>query len=285
MGKRRSQKSSRKVQFRVAHANVRSLRPRIAEIGRFLVRNRIDLLAVQESWLDGAEGVTIPGYYWVGKGRTGRRGGGTGFIVSEQVVVQQRDDLEREGLEATWVDVKRGGQNRTQLLVGSVYVPPREWKPFDVLEELVEDLSGNIAMLGDFNAHSTTWDAAETDTAGRKMEQVLLAGGLSVYNDSRKGTIWTKPGSPSRFPDLTILSDSIAGRLEEWYVGEDVGSDHLPVAAGLSMSLSQPRRVKRKVRDYSKAKWELYEKLLEEGLSKWQKEQQGISISTIVGWR
>ena len=279
MRTRRGLKSRKKAQFRVAHVNVRSLRPRIAEIGRFLVKNRIDVLAVQESWLEGDEGVTIPGYYWVGRGRTGRKGGGTGFVVSEQVVVKSRDDLERKGLEATWVEVKRGGKNRAQLLLGSVYIPPREWQAIDVLEEVVEGLNGNVALLGDFNAHSTTWGAAETDTAGRKLEQVLLAGGLSVCNDSEEGTIWTIPGRPPRFPDLTILSDSVESRLEEWYVGEDVGSDHLPVVIGLSISLSQPRRVMRQVRDFSKADWKLYQQKLEESLEKWHEDQQEMPLS------
>ena len=276
---RRKQKPGRKAQFRVAHVNVRSLRLRIAEIGRFVVKNRIDVLAVQESWLEGDEGVTVPGYYWVGRGRTGRQGGGTGFLVSEQVVVKPREDLERKGLEATWVEVKRGGKTRAQLLLGSIYIPPREWQAIDILEEVVEGLTGNVALLGDFNAHSETWDAAKTDTAGRHLESVLLAGGLSVCNDSTKSTIWTTPGNPPRFPDLTILSDSVTRRLEEWYVGEDVGSDHLPIVVGLSMALSQPWREKRRVRDFSKADWELYEKSLEEKLGKWQEEQGEMSIS------
>ena len=276
---RRKQKLRRKAQFRIAQANVRSLRPRIAEIGRFLVKNRVDVLAVQESWLEGDETVTIPGYYWVGRGRTARQGGGTGFLVSEQVVVKPREDLERKGLEATWLEVKRGGKVRTQLLLGSIYIPPREWRAIDILEDVVEGLKGNVALLGDFNAHSTVWGAAETDTAGRHLEQVLLTGGLSVCNDEEKGTIWTIPGKPPRFPDLTILSDSVMRRLEEWYVGEDVGSDHLPIVAGLSMALSQPRRAKRWVRDFSKADWELYEKVLAEKLEKWQEEQEEMTLA------
>lgn len=71
--RKRSEKDSR-VQFRIAHVNARSIRPRTVEIGRFVVQHKIDILAVQESWLEGDEKVTLPGFYWVGRGREGRQG-------------------------------------------------------------------------------------------------------------------------------------------------------------------------------------------------------------------
>jgi exonuclease III len=95
--------------FKVAHINVRSLAPKIAEIGRFSHRHNLDVVALQETWLVPDQVVATDGYTWVGKGRVGGHGGGVGFLISDRVVFRERPDLLRDGLEASWIEVFQGG--------------------------------------------------------------------------------------------------------------------------------------------------------------------------------
>ena len=95
--------------FRVAHINVRSIRARLAELEMFVRQHRLDVVAVQETWLSERDIVTAPGYYWMGCCRSWGSRGGTGFLISESVVVRRREDLERVDLEATWIEIVSGG--------------------------------------------------------------------------------------------------------------------------------------------------------------------------------
>ena len=274
---------SRNSPFRVAHINVRSLHPRLEELGFLAQEHSLDVLAVQETWLKPGQKVSVPGFFWIGDCRSQGKGGGTGFLVSNKVVVRRRADLARRGLEATWIEVLRSGGSSDCVLVGSVYIPPRRLDCLRVLEGVVSGLDSrsSIMVLGDFNAYSTAWGAHTTNSAGRVLEEVLVSGRLCVVNDPSCETIW----SPSRrgkphFPDLTLVSSAVRSTVLDWRVCDDVGSDHLPVMMECGVCVRQYGKVMRSVWDFESADWDLYRECLDRELGEWLRSQGSVSFES-----
>ncbi|CAG4981160.1 unnamed protein product [Colias eurytheme] len=123
-----------------------------------LDRLRVDILAVNETWLrEGEEGRAplVPGYRLrhIPRSRSIRnRGGGVGFYVKEGMVVKTLQHPITLQVEQMWV--KTTVQGKTVVL-GTAYRPP--WLDVQIfLDALIESLgsfmwSDNIVLLGDFN--------------------------------------------------------------------------------------------------------------------------------------
>ncbi len=87
--------------------------------------------------------------------------------------------------------------------------------------------TGNLYLAGgDVNAHSPQWHEHQpADQRGELVEDWLLSQTANILNDSTATCINRCTGGLST-PDVTAVSWSA---VTEWTVGEDLGSDHLPI--------------------------------------------------------
>ena len=108
-------------------------------------------MGLSETWLDSTVSDGEMGVSGFRKDRN-KRGGGIMVYVSEDVKCVRRQDLERNWIEALWLEVKL---RRKQLLVCNIYRPPdakAEW--MESLQEMVEygiQEKKPTIMMGDFN--------------------------------------------------------------------------------------------------------------------------------------
>ena len=87
---------------------------------------QFDIIAVTETWLQYTEYqrdyVQVNGYSTVFKNRTGKKGGGVGFYLKEQLQCKVRTDLTRNYTDLEIVVVEIHGRNKnTPSLVCAVY--------------------------------------------------------------------------------------------------------------------------------------------------------------------
>ncbi|XP_049871151.1 uncharacterized protein LOC126370360 [Pectinophora gossypiella] len=126
----------------------------------------------------------------------------------------------------------------------------------------------NIIVLGDFNAHNTTWGSPETDDRGEAVEEWAALCGLALLNRGSTDT-WVRRQSGS-IVDLTFASPALASRVSNWRVLDDVEtlSDHRYVTFEVSTSSSDTTsRRDREARPSAFPRWSLVrlnEELLEE---------------------
>nr|CAH7717452.1 unnamed protein product [Callosobruchus chinensis] len=135
------------------HINVRSLQGKLDDTKNVLNNNRIDILAIGETWLDSrieTTFVNIDGYTFLRRDR-GSRGGGVGLYISNSLkfkIIPSSSDIEQ-----LWVSIHTSMRD---IICGVVYRPP--------LQELVNFLdhlelsfakalgiSKHVFCLGDFN--------------------------------------------------------------------------------------------------------------------------------------
>lgn len=96
----------------------------------------------------------------------------------------------------------------------------------DLIEDRVQELDGPFVVAGDFNARAVEWGSPTTNTRGRYILDMSARLGLVVANVGN-ATTYRRPGCEYTTPDITLVSESLAGAIVGWNVLEDyTGSDH-----------------------------------------------------------
>ena len=108
----------------LCHLNIQSLMSKRDELKLTLTNaQRPVILGLSETWLDSSvmdAEVSVPCYAMYRRDR-GSRGGGVLVCVTDKCHSRRRKDLEEDGVEILWVEVR---MNQRTLLLGNMYRPP-----------------------------------------------------------------------------------------------------------------------------------------------------------------
>ncbi|GFX11554.1 hypothetical protein TNCV_5141291 [Trichonephila clavipes] len=110
-------------------------------------------------------------------------------------------------------------------------------------------------LCGDFNAHSKRWNYSDLNSAGKAMEDLLIADQMELlYNDSDIPTYLHYNGNGTD-PDLTLASADIADDVEREVIC-DPGSGHCMIITGIGFDTSNSsKRPFRNRWNFAKADW------------------------------
>lgn len=96
----------------------------------------------------------------------------------------------------------------------------------DAIEDVARDLNRYLVIAGDFNARAIEWGMQTTNKRGRRILDMAARLGLIVANTGI-ATTFRRPGCVNTTPDITLVSERYASKLQQWTVLEDyTGSDH-----------------------------------------------------------
>jgi exonuclease III len=129
----------------IAQINVRSIIPKIEEIRYILAKTELDILCINETWLDSSVHdfeIMVNDYNVIRKDRN-RNGGGVCLYIKEQLEHKHRPDLELETVECQWVEIPN--KHSRPLLLCNVYRPPDA--NADYYNDIVNMI--NVALLED----------------------------------------------------------------------------------------------------------------------------------------
>ncbi|KAK7867868.1 hypothetical protein R5R35_008617 [Gryllus longicercus] len=120
-----------------------------------------------------------------------------------------------------------------KMTVCCIYLPDASWRNED-LQDLIDQLQTPFLILGDFNAHSTTWGCSRTNDSGRRIDDLLLNNEYVLLNTGASTHFNARNGSFSAI-DLSICSPNLATRLT-WKPLPDLHqSDHFPLLISSNM--------------------------------------------------
>ena len=90
-------------------------------------------------------------------------------------------------------------------------------------------------ILGDFNAHHSTWYSSSTDTRGTLFEYMISGSNFGILNWDSPTRL---PGNANPFyPDVLLASASLITSIN-WQTKTNLGSDHLPILISLQMGFT-----------------------------------------------
>ena len=133
-------------------------------------------MGIQETWIsNSSDQVSIPGYSWVGTSPSEKRARGVGIFIpknlSHRVVHVSTEDNK---VELIIIEIK----SFFNFKIGYVYVHPNASK--EDVTEISSHLSLNMVLLGDFNAHHTSWSLAKTNSRGKILRRLFFKNNLKV---------------------------------------------------------------------------------------------------------
>ena len=154
------------------------------------------------------------------------------------------------------------------LTIGAYFSPNRE---IEHLRSLLHDIKITIRgtrkpviLAGDLNAKSPMWGSRIENDRGTMVAEWLVGSGLSVANEGDMPT-FERNGSSSVI-DITLVTQSIAGRLSGWEVQTDIEnlSDHHYI----TFSLEPPERARKdqadhREREQGRRSWKIDDAALE----------------------
>ena len=216
--------------MKIATLNVHSLVTKIDRVRQFVNNHNIDILCIQESWLNrfiANSIVSIPGYTITRLDRPNQSGYGGVLIYVRQGFVSNQMDIGDPSLcESIWIKISI---NSGYVVLGNVYRPPKSNINLFLgsLENILATLR-NYVVVGDFNI---------LGKQAKYLNNFLSRNGLRQLVAE---PTYIKPGYTSML-DLFITNLPRTVTCQA-LTSDDVGSDHLPVIGVFDLTVSTRKR-------------------------------------------
>ena len=143
------------------HFNIRSIKKNVDKLQLCLqsLETEFSAIGLTETWMSDNDCVlgihNLPGYTYVGNGRTGRSGGGVGIFIKDNLQYCIRKDMKlfNENVETIFLEIV---SKRDKIVIGIIYRPPG--RPVHNFLHDLEPILFKIStekkfglLMGDFN--------------------------------------------------------------------------------------------------------------------------------------
>ena len=220
-------KNTSSIYLKATSFNCNSLSKRIDEIKNYIIKNNIHIMALNETKTKAIK--KINGFDYINKNRDDSSGGGVAFYIHKLLNYKKIEPPnELAHLEIIIIELEDIEINNEKLIIAAYYNPPQIKISHEALEYIFQ-LSSNIVLLGDLNAHHESWYSKKNCPSGLTIHDFLLNSNNFLLNDN------TPTYEPEHNPtykailDLAISSQPIAERIILFDVSDELMSDHLPI--------------------------------------------------------
>lgn len=211
--------------------NPRSLRPKKPSLLHLINSHHPAVIAVAETWLKPGAHFRVPGYSCLRHDRAVSGGAGSALFIRHSLPFSQIP------LPPVHPDIYVVAAKIMDISYISIYIPhPSSNLIADILH-LISSIPPPIMLMGDFNAHHTSWGSSKTDYYSLSLLEVVDESDLCIINDGTPTRRVSPLQDPNSAVDLTICSPSLAPLLSWQVLTQSHGSDHFPIL------ISIPNRV------------------------------------------
>ena len=211
--------------------NCQGIRPKRKELELYIKNeneNEFDIIALNETFLNKKHNFKIPGYGTIRNDRSTGLRGGVAFLVKHGLVVNKEyrnEDLniitENEAL-AINLDLS----NKQNITLATIYCP--NGNPNLSLFQTINNLSENVIFVGDFNSKLESFGCAKRNTSGPMLQNIQNQLNL-IYLNNDGHTHMDRAKGSTDILDMAFISPNLAKHDIQFQIGEDLGSDHLPI--------------------------------------------------------
>ena len=219
--------------------NCQGIRPKRKELELYIKENEIDIIALNETFLNKKLTFKIPGYDTIRNDRSTGQKGGVAFLVKHGLVINKeyrKNDFsiitENEAL-AINLDLS----NTQNVTLATIYCP--NGNPTLSLFQTINNLSDNVMFVGDFNSKLESFDCAKKNTSGPMLQNIQNQLNL-IYLNSDEHTHMDRANGSTDILDMAFISPNLAKHDIQFQIGDDLGSDHLHIE--ISIDTRPPHR-------------------------------------------
>ena len=233
----------------VASIKIRSIINKLGMIKEFLFNNNIDILCVQETWInpENTKYLNFRGYETIQTKPCKRKGCGILTLIKKNIKysIIQVKELE-DDLEIITIRIKN-------LNISNIYIHPNSKKQgFYKMKNTLRNMKDFHIITGDFNAHHKSWSRGKQNKRGELLAFWLKNNCMKVVNGKEDATHFNFKTKESNSPDICAINEKFLQNIDKIRIGEDLGSDHLPIIMEVNIKMKKRKTKYRK-------RW-LYEK-------------------------
>lgn len=207
--------------------NAKSLRPKKHEILNLINKYHPSIIAISETWLVPGSRFRISGYSCVRDDRIDGYAGSALFIRRYLPFFQV-------SLPSVSPDINIVAIRAFNITFLSVYIPRPHSGLIPDLICVISSIPSPIFMMGDFNAHHSSWGSNRDDLFGLSILEMVDDHNLCIMNSGSPTRRAFPHQNPNSAVDLTICSASLASVLSWNILTHTFGSDHFPIIINIS---------------------------------------------------
>lgn len=242
--------------------NANSLFPKIDDFQCLLLRDKIHIAVVSETWLSSDRNLNIGNYNVIRKDRLDSYGGLCVFIHKSVKALQKDFVHPNSSIEMIVIEIFNiPGINN----IISIYCPPSSVTNQSDWHMIFDRFDKGTLIIGDFNAHHITW-SNKTDRRGEMIYNSCFDKDYMCLNSGNATRIKLVNGVLQQSsPDASFASTDIATRICWQTTNESLGSDHIVIKMKYGYD-SAYNFIKR--RNFKEARWSEYREKSDEVFGK-----------------
>lgn len=238
--------------------NARGIRKKAAEFFDFLLREKVDIALVSETWL--TEGILIRHSEFVchRRDRTGARGGGVMIVVQKNISHELLDFVHTNLIENIGIRVNLADGSSVHIF--SCYFPGGAAGPSDIKKQKFKDdllkfsrIKHNYILGGDFNSRHQNWGCLRANCWGNIIHDLITVNRFDINYPPDPTYVPTNCNNNASVLDIYLTN--IPNRLTGAQTLNRLNSDHLPVCAIYNASYKREDFLKF---DYKNANWNAF---------------------------
>jgi hypothetical protein len=246
--------------LRVIFWNAQSVGNKRVEIFDFLIREKIDIALISETWLKPNYSFFHCDFEVIRSDRTTGEHGGVAIVVRKNIQFKRLASLKTKVIENVGVSLM---VNNKILHFYSVYFPGSSNRT--VLEKFRQDiislsnLSSSFIIAGDLNSKYKLWNKSDSNSAGSILfNEISNLPFILMYPDEPTHYPYQANSQPSC---IDVILTNLLHNISELSVLSELSSDHLPVFFTVQGGPSISNNV-RNVFNYKSADWIEFRKYL-----------------------
>ena len=124
--------------------------------------------------------------------------------------------------------------NNQNLILATIYCP--NGNPNIRLLETINNLSYNVMFVGDFNSKLDAFGYTKKNSSGPVLKNIQSHLNLTYLNSDEHNHLDRAKGSTDIL-DMAFISPNITKHGIQFLIGDDLGSDHLPIEISIDAEL------------------------------------------------
>ena len=241
----------------VAHLNTQSVLDKQAELQHFMHQHNVDIFSLNETWLNKNKKFKISNYRIFRRDRTTSRGGGVCLAIHQNLIATTVEHQFQE--ECIIIRLPNIINGTSDLIVSSYYNPP-DTTVNPVLLDFIFKLGEHVLLLGDLNAHSSTWNSKKDNNSGIVVNDFINNTHNMLLNNNEATYEPLHRPEYSAILDLAISSQQLSQKFLSFTTHEEPRSDHITFTTTFNIN----RRLQpTKELTIKKINWETFKSSLE----------------------
>ena len=249
--------------YEILHLNIRGARSNKENLAKYISDCGFpEIITLNETKLGSKTRFEIAGYECASRLEFSDVGGCHGSMILVRSDIKNITEIEtlRERFprdELIGIELK-GENKQPSLKVFTQYIPPKKTPNGHILEYISQQ-RGNCVLTGDLNCKNMAWGSTKNDITGVDLLDQIHSNDLIFLNDGSKTRCDPFSGKEEAL-DMIISNPAAISLFKEFWVGEEIGSDHYPLHAVFQFGAKKNAFETPQVQRIEKTDWNAFQK-------------------------